>query len=104
MSQGWKKRRRRCGAAGRRTGSSGASEPNPDALPLAAYAENRLGRAGTDPETDSEISAIEAWLRDHSEAVADIVAARRRRRRKQHACRGLVARRANGFDRAPPTT
>lgn len=49
----------------------------PDVLLLAAYAENRLGRAGTDPEFDSEISAIEAWLATYSDAVDDVLEARR---------------------------
>lgn len=48
----------------------------PDALTLAAYAENRLGRPGADPETDAAIVAVEAWLFDRPGALDDIMAAR----------------------------
>lgn len=55
---------------------AGRAAAEPDALALAAYAEHRLGRPGTDPETDPAIAAVEAWLVDHPEALDDILAAR----------------------------
>jgi hypothetical protein len=55
---------------------AGDAAAEPDALTLAAYAENRLGRPGADPETDPVIAAVEAWLVDHPEALDDIVTAR----------------------------
>jgi hypothetical protein len=59
---------------GRAVAGDAAAEP--DALILAAYAENRLGRPGIDPETDPAIAAVEAWLAEHPEALDDIAAAR----------------------------
>jgi len=56
--------------------SAGDAVAEPDALLLAAYAENRLGRAGVDPEFDNEISMIEAWLLRGSGAFDDILEAR----------------------------
>jgi anti-sigma factor RsiW len=42
--------------------------PEPDAVRLAAYAENRLGEA--------ESAAVESWLARHPEAIAAVLAAR----------------------------
>ncbi len=55
---------------------AGKAAAEPDALILAAYAEHRLGRRGTDPETDPAIAAVEAWLVDNPDALDDILAAR----------------------------
>jgi hypothetical protein len=57
--------------------AAGEAAMEPDALTLAAYAENRLGRPGGDPEFDSDISATEAWLTARLETLDDIAAARR---------------------------
>jgi hypothetical protein len=65
----WRRWRGGESAAGRAAGE-------PDASLLAAYAENRLGRPGLDPEDDPAIAAIEAWLADHPEAFDDLLAAR----------------------------
>jgi hypothetical protein len=61
-----------------RDGKSAAGEAaaEPDASILAAYAENRLSRPGTDPEADPVVAAVEAWLADNSEALEDVLAAR----------------------------
>jgi hypothetical protein len=59
-----------------REGAAGRAAAEPDASLLAAYAENRLGRPGIDPETDPAVTAIEDWLADHPEALDDVVAAR----------------------------
>jgi hypothetical protein len=56
--------------------SPGEAAAEPDALILAAYAENRLGRPGIDPENDPAIAAVEAWFVDCPEALDDVVAAR----------------------------
>jgi len=53
-----------------------APAAEPDALTLAAYAENRLGRAGRDPEDDPAVAAVEAWLVDRPEALDDVAAVR----------------------------
>lgn len=45
-----------------------ASAAAPDALLLAAYAENRL--------LPAQAEAVEDWLADHPEAISDIIAAR----------------------------
>lgn len=55
---------------------AGRAAVEPDALILAAYAEHRLGRRGTDPETDPAVAAVEAWLVDNPDALDDILAAR----------------------------
>lgn len=55
---------------------AGDAAAEPDALILAAYAEHRLGRAGSDPENDPAIAAVDAWLVDHPEALDDILASR----------------------------
>lgn len=55
---------------------AGEAAAEPDTLTLAAYAENRLGRPGIDPETDAAIAAVEAWLVDRPEVLDDVVAAR----------------------------
>jgi hypothetical protein len=55
---------------------AGEAAAEPDALTLAAYAEDRLGRPGSDPEIDPAIAAVEAWLLDRPEALDDLVAAR----------------------------
>jgi hypothetical protein len=54
----------------------GDAAAEPDALILAAYAENRLGRPGNDPEADPAIAAVEAWFIDCPAALDDVVAAR----------------------------
>ena len=59
-----------------RTDAAGEAAFEPDALKLASYAENRLGRPGFDPESDPEISAIEAWLTLHPDAIAELADAR----------------------------
>jgi len=59
---------------GTETAENAVAEP--DAMSLAAYAENRLGRDGIDPGFDSEISEIEAWLADRPEALDDLIEAR----------------------------
>jgi hypothetical protein len=56
--------------------ASGDAGAEPDALVLAAYAEHRLGRPGTDPEADPVIAAVEAWFVDCPTALDDVVAAR----------------------------
>jgi hypothetical protein len=56
--------------------ASGEAAAEPDALVLAAYAENRLGRPGIDPEDDPAIAAVEAWFVDCPAALDDVVAAR----------------------------
>lgn len=48
----------------------------PDALILAAYAENRLGRPGIDPEDDPAVAEVEAWLAEWPAALDDVAAAR----------------------------
>jgi hypothetical protein len=45
-----------------------ARVPEPDAMQLAGYAENRLGEA--------ESAAVESWLARHPEAIAAVLAAR----------------------------
>jgi len=50
---------------------AGEATPAPDALLLAAYAENRLG------ETDS--GAVESWLATHPDAIEDVLSAQRLR-------------------------
>ncbi|HEX4112385.1 MAG TPA: hypothetical protein VH020_07600 [Stellaceae bacterium] len=57
-------------------GAAGRAVDEPDASVLAAYAERRLGRRDSDPETDPAIAAVEDWLAGHPEALDDIVAAR----------------------------
>jgi hypothetical protein len=54
----------------------GDAAAEPDALILAAYAENRLGRPGIDPEHDPAIAAVEAWLVECPAVLDDVVAAR----------------------------
>ncbi len=54
----------------------GDAAAEPDALILAAYADNRLGRPGIDPEADPAIAEVEAWLVECPEALDDVVAAR----------------------------
>lgn len=54
---------------------AGDAAAEPDALILAAYAENRLGRPGIDPEADPAIAAVEAWLAENPAALDDIAAA-----------------------------
>jgi hypothetical protein len=54
----------------------GDAPAEPDALILAAYAEHRLGRPGTDPEDDPAVAEVEAWLVECPEALDDVVAAR----------------------------
>jgi hypothetical protein len=54
----------------------GDAAAEPDALILAAYAENRLGRPGIDPEDDPAIAAVEAWFVEYPDALDDVVAAR----------------------------
>jgi len=65
---------RRWRDGGAAPGKAAAEEPDP--IALAAYAENRLGRPGIDPEDDAAIAAVEAWLVDHPEALDDVAAAR----------------------------
>lgn len=48
---------------------AGEATTSPDALLLAAYAENRLGEAETD--------AVESWLATHPDAIEDVLSARR---------------------------
>ncbi len=52
----------------RRWRVTSAAAPSVDAVLLAAYAEGRLDEVAAEP--------VEAWLADHPEALADIVAAR----------------------------
>ncbi len=58
--------------------ATGDAAPEPDPLTLAAYAENRLGRSGVDPEFDNQVGAVEAWLGTRPDAFDDVAAARRR--------------------------
>lgn len=55
---------------------AGDAAAEPDTLILAAYAEHRLSRPGIDPENDSAIAAVEAWLVDHPEALDDTLVSR----------------------------
>ena len=48
---------------------AGEATPAPDALLLAAYAENRLGEAETD--------VVESWLATRPDAIEDVLSARR---------------------------
>jgi hypothetical protein len=68
------------GAALWRVWRDGSPEPArpqaPDALSIAAYAENRLTPPGRDPELDAATVAIEAWLASDPDALSDLAAAR----------------------------
>jgi hypothetical protein len=58
------------------TADAAGAAAEPDALSLAAYAERRLGRPDHDPEADPAIAAVELWLAQNPEFLADIEAAR----------------------------
>ena len=76
------------------TAAEGKIAAEPDALSLAAYAENRLTRPGIDPEIDPATAAVEAWLADHPDALEDIAAARSASEDEGLASAALIARAA----------
>jgi len=71
---------------------AGETAAEPDAMVLAAYADGRLSRPGSDPETDPAIAAVEAWLLDRDEALDDIAAARLAAVTETDADSALIAR------------